>query len=119
MKKIIIGVGALALLLVVAVVVMLGSLDSIVEAAVEEIGTETTKTKVQLGSAKIQLTDAKGTLSDLSLANPSGFSGSKALNIGTISLTLDPKNSTADKISHQGDSYKQTRYQLRAWQERE
>ena len=88
----------MALLLVVAVVMMLGSIDSIVETAIEDAGTETIKSKVQLDSAKIQLADAKGLLNGLSIANPTGFSDHNALEIKTISLTLDPKNSTTDKI---------------------
>jgi len=98
MKKTLIGISVLALLIVVAAVMMLGSLDSIVETAIEETGSKTIKSKVQLDSAKIQLVDAKGSLNGLSIANPSGFSNHHALKIGTISLTLDPENSTTDTI---------------------
>ena len=96
--KIIVGAGALILLVVIAGIVLVGSLDSIVKAAVEQVGSETTKTNVALNSATINLGDAQGSLKGLSVANPAGFSDAMAINIGNISMTLDPSTVTADTI---------------------
>jgi hypothetical protein len=96
--KIIVGAGAIILLVAIAGIVLVGSLDSIVKAAVEKVGTETTKTNVELDSATINLADAQGSLKGLSVANPAGFSDALAIDIGNISMTLDSSTVTADTI---------------------
>ncbi|WP_269087672.1 AsmA family protein [Candidatus Reidiella endopervernicosa] len=89
---------AIIVLAIIAFVVLVGSLDKLVEEAVEQVGTETTKSEVALDSAAISLSDAQGALNGLSIANPAGFSDKKAISIGKISLKLDPNSLTTDTI---------------------
>ncbi|MET0012116.1 MAG: hypothetical protein ABW085_15515 [Sedimenticola sp.] len=98
MKKIIIGVVAVIVVVAAALFFLVGSLDSIVEAAIEEVGTKTTKTEVQVDGVSINLGDAQGALRGLTVANPPGFSGNKAISLGQIKLKLDAKSLTSDTI---------------------
>ena len=98
MKKVLIGVAVVVVLVVGALAYLLGSLDSIVQNIIEEVGTETTKTEVKLSGVSINLGEAKGSLSGLSIANPAGFSSNKAIAVGTIGLKLDANSLTSDTV---------------------
>lgn len=98
MKKIIIGVVAVIVVIAAILFFVIGSLDSIVEAAIEEVGTKTTKTEVQVDGVSINLGDAQGALMGLTVANPQGFSSNKAISLGQIKLKLDAKSLTSDTI---------------------
>lgn len=98
MKKAIIGVAVFIVLVIAAFVFFVSSLDSIVQAAIEEVGTETTKTQVKVDSVAISLTDAQGALKGLSVANPTGFSSNKAVSLGQIKLKLDAEKLTKETI---------------------
>ena len=98
MKKIVIGFAVVIVLFVGALIFLAGSLDSIIEAAIEEVGTETTKTRVEVAGVNISLTDAQGLVKGLSVANPEGFSDNKALSLGEIKLVLDAESLTSDTV---------------------
>ncbi len=98
MKKIVVGFAVVIVLFVVALIFLAGSLDSIIEAAIEEVGTETTKTRVEVGSVNISLADAQGLVKGLSVANPEGFSSNKALSLGEIKLVLDANSLASDTV---------------------
>jgi len=78
--------------------IVLTSLDSIVEAAIEKFGSEITQTKVRLSSVKIQLADGEGALNGLTVGNPKGFETKQAFSLGKIKLVLDPSSLTKDVI---------------------
>ncbi|MFO1188725.1 MAG: hypothetical protein U1E97_03835 [Alphaproteobacteria bacterium] len=94
MKKVIwIGGGAVAVIaLVVAGIFLfvLSNLNNLVKTAVEELGSDATKTKVTLREADISLRQAKGALRGLTVGNPPGFKTDHALSLGEVSVTLDP-----------------------------
>jgi hypothetical protein len=98
MKKLAIGLVVLIVLFIGALVFLAGSLDAIVEAVIEEIGTETTKTRVDVSGVNISLADAQGIVKGLSVANPAGFSSNKAISLGEIKLKLDPNSLTSDVL---------------------
>jgi hypothetical protein len=98
MKKLLIGVVVLIVLVVGGLAFLLGSLDAIVEAAIEEVGSETTKTRVDVSGVNISLADAEGVIKGLSVGNPSGFSSNKAISLGAIKLKLDADNTTSDVV---------------------
>lgn len=97
-KKVIIGVVALIVLIGVAMLFFVSSLDSIVQTAIEEVGTKTTKTQVKVDGVSISLGDAQGALKGLSVANPAGFSSNKAISLGQIKVKLDAETLTSDTI---------------------
>jgi predicted DNA binding protein len=98
MKKLAIGLAVLIVLFIGVLVFVAGSLDAIVEAVIEEVGTETTKTRVDVGGVNISLVDAQGTVNGLSVANPADFSSNKAISLGAIQLKLDVENTTSDLV---------------------
>ncbi|CUW39862.1 conserved exported protein of unknown function [Magnetospirillum sp. XM-1] len=89
MRKILIGAGILVTLVVGAAVFLLSSLDTIVKKVIEDVGTQVTGVKVSVGAVKISLSEGKGSISGLSVANPPGFSSDPAIKLGEITLALD------------------------------
>ena len=70
------------------------NLDSIVKNAIEEYGSQAAKTDVRVGSVKIVLAAGTGAINDLSIANPRGFSSSKAIETGLASIKIQPGSVT-------------------------
>jgi len=68
------------------------NLDFYVKGAIEKYGTLATKTEVDLSGVHIGLTTGEGSLKDLKVANPAGFSEAKALSLGVIDVKLDPNS---------------------------
>ncbi|HKW14729.1 MAG TPA: hypothetical protein VJS69_09620 [Candidatus Krumholzibacteria bacterium] len=84
-------IAALAVLIVIAglFVYLYNSIDSIVKNGVERYGTEVCGTKVSVGSVDISLKNGTGTIHDLRVANPDGFSHDSAVVLGGATLVLD------------------------------
>lgn len=97
-KYILIGVGALAALLVALVVLVVLNLGDIVKTAVEEYGPPITKTEVRLGSADISVLSGSGSLDDFFLGNPKGFSMPSAVECDTIRVSVVTDSLTTDRI---------------------
>ena len=97
----IIGGGIVAVLIVVAVaavVYILGSLDTLIQEAVEKYGTEITRAEVRLNEVEIDLGSGKGALRGLSVGNPSGFKTPTSIKLGLISVTVDTSTLTSDPV---------------------
>lgn len=93
-----------AIILVVLIVVGIGvyfvfqNLNDIVKYAVEEGGTEATRTEVLLSKADIDIRAGRGELDGLSIANPQGFSSEKLFSFNKIVLDIEPTSITKDVI---------------------
>ncbi len=99
MKKWIAIVGLLVVAaLGVGVFTLLRSLDAIVEAAIEKYGSEITGTTVRVASVEIILTDGRGTIRGLTIANPPGFSSGSAFSLGEITLDIEPNSVTENPV---------------------
>ncbi len=99
MKKWVAIIGLLVVVaLGVGVFMLLRSLDAIVEAAIEKYGSEITGTAVRVGSVEIMLTDGRGTIRGLTIANPSGFSSGSAFSLGEIILDIEPSSVTENPV---------------------
>jgi len=78
---------------------VLTRLDSLAQAAIEEIGSAATGVAVSLKSVEINAADGRGRLVGLRVANPEGFpTDDDALSVAETSLALDLKSLTADTI---------------------
>ncbi|HUR41882.1 MAG TPA: hypothetical protein VM240_12035 [Verrucomicrobiae bacterium] len=97
-KKIGIGIATLLTLAGVAGIVVLGQLGRLIERGVEREGPRITGTDVSLGSARVSIFDGEGSLNRLRIANPEGFSGGDAFDLGEIAIAVDVKSVTADVI---------------------
>lgn len=89
MRKILIGAGVLVTVIIGAAVFLLSSLDTIVKKVIEDVGSQVTGVKVSVGTVKISLSEGKGSISGLTVANPPGFSSDPAIKLGEIVMALD------------------------------
>lgn len=89
MKKWLIALAALVILLAAGVIILLFSLNSITEKAVNTQGPKITGTAVHLDKADISLLSGTGTFSGFSVGNPAGFSGPDAATVGSVSARID------------------------------
>lgn len=97
--KVIFGiVVAVVAVLVIVTVIGLQNIDKIVKAAVEEVGPKVLGTEVRLAEVKIDITDGRGELRGLTVANPKGFSVANAFSLGETALEIDPSSLTGDVI---------------------
>lgn len=99
MKKILI-IGAILIVAVVGVgvYVFMSSLDSVVKAAVEQIGSEATGTKVTLNEVEISPTSGFGALRGFRMTNPQGFAEGDAFKFDEINLTIDISTLLSDPV---------------------
>jgi hypothetical protein len=91
----------LLIVLVVAVAVYVGLvffLGSIVKAGVNGFGPKLTKTKVELGSATLSPLTGSGTLSNLVVGNPAGWSDNNAFALGKVHVKVAPFSLFGDHI---------------------
>ncbi|CAA7617066.1 conserved hypothetical protein [Candidatus Terasakiella magnetica] len=98
MKKLLV-IGGVALTVIVGgVVFLLSTADTFIKKIIEDVGSQAAGVKVSVGAVKISLSDGKGTISGLTVANPPGFSNDPAFKLGEISLTLDTGSLTKNPI---------------------
>jgi hypothetical protein len=93
MKKIALGLGlGLVVLLVAGYIAATYFLGHIVVAGVNAFGPRLTQTKVALGGATVSPLTGSGTLRDLAVANPKGWSENDAFRLGHIHVDIVPSS---------------------------
>lgn len=93
MKALKIVLGVILVLVLIAAIggfFLYKNLDGIVERAIENMGSDVTQTEVAVDGVKLELTEGRGQITGLSVANPQGFSNEKALTLGTVALQIKP-----------------------------
>jgi hypothetical protein len=99
MKKIIIGVVIVLLVVLVLAVMTVGMfLDKAIKSGVETLGPRLTKVDVKLDSVNLSLLSGSGAIKGLVVGNPQGFKSPSAIQVGTASLSLEPRSLLSDKI---------------------
>jgi len=99
MKKwILIGAGAIVVLIAVILVLGISNLGSIITKAVNTYGPDITKTELRLRGADISIFSAEVDLRDFYLGNPKGFDSPKALSVGSIQMNVDESSLTKNTI---------------------
>ena len=99
MKKLLIGLVAAVLILVVGGVGYLYvNLNSLIEAGIEEYAPQYTKTSVSLGGANVSIFSGEGGLSDLVIGNPEGYKSAEAFRLGAIDVAVNTDTVTSDII---------------------
>lgn len=97
--KVFLGIVLVVVLLVGGLLFYVGAnLDSIVAGLIEEKGSEATQTRVRVGAVELNLRGGAGRISNLSVANPEGFSDESAISFGDFSIHMDPEAVTEDPI---------------------
>ena len=92
MKKTLIGGAAVVLLLAVAIVWLLGSLDEIVKDQIEVIGSELTGVPVRVGSVDIDVKAGAGQIRRLRIGNPQGYAAANAFDMSRLRLDIELKS---------------------------
>jgi hypothetical protein len=89
-----IGIAVLLLLVVLGGVFyyFYSNAGSIIKTAIEHYGSEATKTAVRVSGVTLSLTSGEGDLSGLKIANPQGYSAGDAIELGDISVKVDPQS---------------------------
>ena len=84
-------IAALAVLIVIAgvSVYLYNSIDKIVKNGIERYGTDVCGTKVSVGSVDISLKNGRGTIHDVRVANPEGFSHASVVSLGDATVAID------------------------------
>lgn len=99
MKKwILIGAGAVVVIIIVGVILIASNLGPMIKTAVNTYGPGITKTKVSLGNVDVSLFSAKAKLKDLFVGNPKGFTSPYAMKVGSIRVAIDKKSITGNPI---------------------
>lgn len=98
-KKIIISVFiGIPVILIGIVVYFTLNLNSIVKEGVETVGPKVTKTEVRLGSSNISVFDGKGSLNNIFIGSPKGFTAPSVFELGSVDVALDMESITKDTI---------------------
>lgn len=97
-KYIFIGVGAVAVGVVVLIALAILNLGSLIKTVTEEYGPQITKTDVRLDSADISILSGSGSLSGFLLGNPKGYTMPSAVECDTIRVKVVKDSLTTDKI---------------------
>src|SRR4029077_15377771 len=99
MKKILLRLGlAIVVLLVIAVVVAMLSLNGLIKRGVETYGPKLTGVDVKLESVNVSLWSGSGTIKVLSVGNPQGFKAPLSMRVGSATIALKPSSLIGDKI---------------------
>ncbi|HVS53188.1 MAG TPA: hypothetical protein VHD62_12600 [Opitutaceae bacterium] len=99
MKKFLVYGGlAVLLVLLVGYITLQFFLGSIVQAGVNKFGPAITQTKVELKGANVSPLSGQGTLTGLSVGNPTGWSAGNAFYLGTVHIDMEPFSVFRDHI---------------------
>jgi len=97
MRKALTYGGTAVAAVVIIVVVALASVDFIVKAAIERVGSDVTQTEVMVEEVEISLTSGEGTIRGLVIGHPEGFE-EHVMRIGEARIVLDIGSLTSDTI---------------------
>jgi len=98
MKKLLYILAVLFVVTVIAIIVIISKLGTIVKTAVNKAGPSITQTTFVLKDADISPFSGKGTLKELTIGNPKGWTTEHSFFLKEISIDLEPKSITADHV---------------------
>jgi uncharacterized protein involved in outer membrane biogenesis len=93
-KKALVIAGVLLAIALGAVFVAYHFTDFLVKMALEHYGPQVTGVPFKVGEVKLSLRDGRGTLANLEIGNPPGFSAPRAARLGEIRVGIDPRTLT-------------------------
>lgn len=97
-RGVLIGLGGVFLVLIVFVWLVAANLDSIVAGVIEEVGSDTLKTKVSVSDVSISLKEGKAGIGGLTIANPDGYSSANLFAMEGIAVELDIQSMNQDVL---------------------
>lgn len=97
--KIFIGVAVASVVIFgIAVALLMSNLDGIVKTAIETFGSQVAGVPVRVSAVNISLSEGRGTIKGLTVANPAGFKTPTAFSLGEITLAIDTGSVTKDPV---------------------
>jgi hypothetical protein len=93
-----VSVSILVVIIIAAVIYILSSLDAIVAGAIQKYGSEVTQTPVRVTAVSIDLKAGSGSIEQLSVGNPDGFSSPHIFTLEGISTDIDVASIRQDPI---------------------
>ena len=85
-------------LLVVGAIVFFLKIDTIAKKGLEKYGSEMFGTKMTLASIDISASSGEGSIKDLTIANPQGFSTPHAFMMSEVEMRVEPKSVPTDEV---------------------
>ena len=98
MKRLYLALGAVAVAVLVAMFFLYSSLNRVVEAAIEKVGSDLTQTTVVLDEVSISPSSGRGTLRGFRVTNPQGFNDSSAFAFDQATVVIDVSTLTDDPV---------------------
>jgi hypothetical protein len=99
MKKAFLILTIVLIVIAAAVFYVFSNLDSIVEAAIEELGSDAVKTSVQVEKVETWLTEGTAVITGLTVANPDGFSLPQAFSLAEIGVGINLEKTNKEVIA--------------------
>jgi hypothetical protein len=90
--------GVVVLAAITTAFVAYTKLGSIIEAAIEKVGPQMTKTSVSVGLVTVSPFNGSGSIRGLKVGNPEGFKTKRALKLSKVSIQVDPASLLKDVI---------------------
>jgi hypothetical protein len=94
LKKIGIGLAVFVLVVAGGVWYLFANLDSYVKSAIEKYGTAAVEAPVGVGRVDLSLTSGEGTISGITVDNPAGYGGGRAVAVGAMTVQIDTSTVT-------------------------
>jgi uncharacterized protein involved in outer membrane biogenesis len=99
MKKILLGIGIVALVLIIGAVVVVGLfLDKIVKTSVETVGPKIVQVPIKLDAVHLSILTGSAKIEGLVVGNPQGYKTPDAISVGLASVSVKPLTILSDKI---------------------
>ena len=98
MKRLYVVLGAVAVAVLIAIFFLYSSLNRVVEAAIEKVGSDLTQTTVVLDEVSISPASGRGTLRGFRVTNPQGFNDGAAFAFDNATVVVDVSTLAQDPI---------------------
>jgi uncharacterized protein involved in outer membrane biogenesis len=98
MKTVGIVIGVLLIVVVGAVVYIAQNANSLIEKAIEDLGSQALGTTVRVASVDVSLTEGRGTIKGLEIANPAGYDGPYLMQLDEIEVFINLKELSTETI---------------------
>jgi len=98
MKKFLIALAILAAIVGIGLFALSGKIDGIIKETIETEGSAALGTKVSLESVITDLKQGRAKLSNLTIANPSGYQADNAIELSSLSASVDYTNKIIESI---------------------
>jgi hypothetical protein len=96
--KLLMIVSGLFVVAALAFLILFMQIDSLVKSAIEKYGSQITGVSVSVGKVDLSPSSGEGSVSNLVIGNPKGYSAKDALTMQTTSVTVDSKTVTTDIV---------------------